>query len=435
MTADILSVLPLTDVSELLIQRKVSPVELTQSCLDRIESVNDQVNALVFVDPEAAITEATEAQERYSRQRPLGLLDGLPIVVKDNIAVSGWPMTNGLATQRISNADADIVINLRRQGVVMLGSANMDEGALGADGVNPHHGPIMNPNYPAFVTGGSSSGSAAAVAAGLCCAALGTDTLGSVRLPAAYCGLVGFKPSHGRLSNTGIISLHPELDAVGPITQSVADSVHLMTQLEGWTVSVEQFPLDRLRWGVPDSFNRVELDLDVQQSFEFACAALSNLVRPQSVTLPRWDPGALRRSGLLIAENHAACHWTDPVSAYSAGLRSMLRYGREATACQLAKAQRCISENKADLVELFTEVDVILMPTAPQTAFSLNTSATVNQADYTALANAAGCPSISIPCPVLEGGRPVGLQLISAPGNDENLLAWALQLEQLLASD
>ena len=130
MTANILPILPLTEVSELLIKRKVSPVELTQSCLDRIESANDQVNALVFVDPEAAITEAAEAQERYSRQRPLGLLDGLPIVVKDNIAVSGWPMTNGLAAQRISNADADIVINLRRQGVVMLGSANMDEGAL-----------------------------------------------------------------------------------------------------------------------------------------------------------------------------------------------------------------------------------------------------------------------------------------------------------------
>ena len=435
MTADILSVLPLTDVSELLIQRKVSPVELTQSYLDRIESVNDQVNALVFVDPEAAISEATEAQERYSRQRPLGLLDGLPIVVKDNIAVSGWPMTNGLATQRISNADADIVINLRRQGVVMLGSANMDEGALGAEGVNSHHGPIMNPNYPDLVTGGSSSGSAAAVAAGLCCAALGTDTLGSVRLPAAYCGLVGFKPSHGRLSNTGIISLHPELDAVGPITQSVADSVHLMTQLEGWTVSVEQFPLDRLRWGVPDSFNRAELDLTVQQSFESACRVLSDLVCPQLVTLPQWDPGVLRRSGLLLAESHAACHWTDPVSAYSVRLRSMLRYGREATAGQLANADRCISENTADLVELFAEVDVILMPTAPQTAFSRDTSAPVNQADYTALANAAGCPSISIPCPVLEGARPVGLQLISAPGNDENLLAWALQLEQLLASD
>ena len=111
MTADVLPILPLTEVSELLIKRKVSPVELTQSCLDRIESANDQVNALVFVDPEAAITEAAEAQERYTRQQPLGLLDGLPIVVKDNIAVSGWPMTNGLATQRISNADADIVIN------------------------------------------------------------------------------------------------------------------------------------------------------------------------------------------------------------------------------------------------------------------------------------------------------------------------------------
>ena len=216
MTADVPPDLPLTEVSELLIQRKVSPVELTQSCLDRIESANGQVNALVFVDPETAIAQATQAQQRYALRRPFGLLDGLPIVVKDNIAVSGWPMTNGLAVQRTSSADADIVSRLRRRGAVMLGSANMDEGALAADGVNPHHGRVMNPGYPGYASGGSSSGSAAAVAAGFCCAALGTDTLGSVRLPAAYCGLVGFKPSHGRLSTKGIISLLPELDAVGP---------------------------------------------------------------------------------------------------------------------------------------------------------------------------------------------------------------------------
>ena len=137
MTADVLPVLPLTEVSELLARCKVSPVELTQSCLGRIESANSQVNALVFVDPEIAIVQATQAQQRYTLRRPSGLLDGLPIVVKDNIAVSGWPMTNGLAVQRTSSADADIVSRLRWQGMVILGSANMDEGALAADGVNP----------------------------------------------------------------------------------------------------------------------------------------------------------------------------------------------------------------------------------------------------------------------------------------------------------
>ena len=432
MTADVLPVLPLTEVAELLIQRKVSPVELTQSCLDRIESANDQVNALVFVDPETAIAQATQAQQRYTLRRPSGLLDGLPIVVKDNIAVSGWPMTNGLAVQRTSSADADIVSRLRRQGMVILGSANMDEGALAADGVNPHHGRIMNPGYPGYSSGGSSSGSAAAVAAGFCSAALGTDTLGSVRLPAAYCGLVGFKPSHGRLSTKGIISLLPELDAVGPITRSVADVVHLMTELGGWIVSIQQSPLGRLRWGVPDRFSEEELAVDVQVPFESALADLSAVVRPQSVTFRHWDPGTLRRSGLLLAEHHAACHWTDPASAYSARLKSMLQYGREASADRLARAQTCILESKSDLIACFAEVDIILLPTAPQTAFASDTSAPVNQADYTALANAAGCPSISIPCLTPEGGRPAGLQLISAPGSDEKLLAWALQVERLL---
>ena len=125
MTADVLPVLPLTEVSELLARCKGSPVELTQSCLGRIESANGQVNALVFVDPETAVVQATQAQQRYTLGRPFGLLDGLPIVVKDNIAVSGWPMTNGLAVHRTSSADADVVSRLRRQGMVILGSANM----------------------------------------------------------------------------------------------------------------------------------------------------------------------------------------------------------------------------------------------------------------------------------------------------------------------
>ena len=432
MTADVLPVLPLTEVSELLARCKVSPVELTHSCLGRIESANGQVNALVFVDPETAVVQATQAQQRYTLGRPFGLLDGLPIVVKDNIAVSGWPMTNGLAVQRTSSTDSDIVSRLRRQGMVILGSANMDEGALAADGVNPHHGRVMNPGYPGYASGGSSSGSAAAVAAGFCCAALGTDTLGSVRLPAAYCGLVGFKPSHGRLSTKGIISLLPELDAVGPITRSVADVVHLMTELGGWIVSIQQSPLGRLRWGVPDRFSEEELAVDVQVPFESALADLSAVVHPQAVTFRRWDPGTLRRSGLLLAEHHAACHWTDPASAYSARLKSMLQYGREASADRLVRAQTCILESKSDLIACFAEVDIILLPTAPQTAFASDTSAPVNQADYTALANAAGCPSISIPCLTPEGGRPAGLQLMSAPGSDEKLLAWALQVERLL---
>ena len=406
MTADVPPDLPLTEVSELLIQRKVSPVELTQSCLDRIESANGQVNALVFVDPETAIAQATQAQQRYALRRSFGLLDGLPIVVKDNIAVSGWPMTNGLAVQRTSSADADIVSRLRRRGAVMLGSANMDEGALAADGVNPHHGRVMNPDYPGYASGGSSSGSAAAVAAGFCSAALGTDTLGSVRLPAAYCGLVGFKPSHGHLSTAGIISLLPELDAVGPITRSVADVVHLMTQLDGWTVSIKQSPLGRLRWGVPDSFSGEELDVDVQVPFESALSGLSAVVRPQPVAFRHWHPGTLRRSGLLLAEHHAACHWTDPASAYSARLRSMLQYGRGASADRLARAQTCIRDSKSDLIACFADVDVILMPTAPQTAFASDTSAPVNQADYTALANARWLSVDFDPLPDARGGPP-----------------------------
>ena len=206
-----------------------------------------------------------------------------------------------------------------------------------------------------------------------------------------------------------------------------------MTQLDGWAVSIKQSPLGRLRWGVPDSFSGEELDVDVQVPFESALSGLSAVVRPQPVAFRHWHPGTLRRSGLLLAEHHAACHWTDPANAYSARLRSMLQYGRGAGADRLARAQTCIRDSKSDLIACFADVDVILMPTAPQTAFASDTSAPVNQADYTALANAAGCPSISIPCLTPEGDRPAGLQLMSAPGSDEKLLAWALQVERLLA--
>ena len=206
MNAEDLLALPLAEMAAMLRDRRLGAVALTEAYLDRITSANGEINALLHVDPAGALAAARDSDRRYAKGSPAGPLDGLPLVVKDNIEVAGLPVTNGMAVVHQSVCDAVVAARLRAGGAVLLGKANMDEAALGADGVNPHHGRVENPNQKGFSVGGSSGGSAAAVAARFCPAALGTDTLGSVRLPAAYCGLTGFKPTDGLIPATGVVA-------------------------------------------------------------------------------------------------------------------------------------------------------------------------------------------------------------------------------------
>src|SRR5512137_1035377 len=205
--------------------KQISPLELAQICLQRIEAINPQVNAFITLTAESALAEARVATEEVARGNYRGVLHGIPLAIKDLFDVRGVATTAGspLLKDNAAQHDAFAISQLREAGAIFLGKLNMHEWALGVTGVNPHFGPSRNPWNPAYITGGSSSGSGAALAAGLCCGSLGSDTGGSIRIPSSLCGVVGLKPTYGRLSVRGVIPLSWSLDHVGPMGRSVDD--------------------------------------------------------------------------------------------------------------------------------------------------------------------------------------------------------------------
>ena len=220
--------------------QQLDALSVTRSVLARIEALNPALNAYLTVCGDTALAEAAEASARAAAGQRRGVLDGVPIALKDNIDLAGLPTSNGFAQSeklppwRLPKEDAELVRRLRAAGAVILGKLNMHEGALGATSDNPHFGAAINPHRPGYTPGGSSGGSGAAVAAGLCAASLGSDTGGSIRIPASYCGVVGFKPSFGLVSTRGVVPLSWRLDHVGPLTRTVADARIVFDALRGF---------------------------------------------------------------------------------------------------------------------------------------------------------------------------------------------------------
>ncbi|MCS6948343.1 MAG: amidase, partial [Steroidobacteraceae bacterium] len=225
-----------TSLSGALQAGAVSSAALTAQCLAHIDAQDPLLGLFTHVAHDEALAAARAADDRRARGRALGPLDGLPVALKANMAVRGWPLTAGLKFRAAERAEADafVVARLRAAGAVLLGLTNMDEGALGAEGTNPWYRTTHNPLRPLYCAGGSSSGAAAAVAIGACAFALGTDTIGSIRIPAAFCGCVGLKPSFGRLSTRGIVPVHLRFDHVGPLTRTVRDLALVLPLLEGF---------------------------------------------------------------------------------------------------------------------------------------------------------------------------------------------------------
>src|SRR6266481_2868048 len=221
-----LPLLDLAEVSQAVQKKEISPVELTQACLTRIERLNPILNAFITVTAESALQEAKTAEAEIARGEWKGPLHGIPLAVKDLVETAGVRTTAASAVLKhfIPSEDAEVVRRLRASGAVLLGKLNLHEFAYGGSGTIGHFGAVRNPWNTAHVTGGSSSGSAAAVAAGMCAGAIGTDTAGSIRLPAACCGITGLKPSYGLVSTRGVIPLSWTLDHVGPMTRSASDA-------------------------------------------------------------------------------------------------------------------------------------------------------------------------------------------------------------------
>ncbi len=419
-----------------------NPEELTASYLDAVERINPQLNAYVDVRP-ALVRDQAEGAARRRAKGVLGRLDGIPVAVKDNIDVAGWPTRAGLPgrDERTARNDAQVVSRLRAAGAVLVGKTNLDEGALGAVTNNPHFGATHNPFRHGYTAGGSSGGSAAAVAAGLASVAIGSDSLGSVRIPASYCGLCALKPTHGEISTRGMLPAARRLDAVGVLARSVADLTVLLQVLGGYdaddprsrrrrvALATPDWEPGRLRTGVLAELESVGVDDAVATVFSEAVERLQHeLGQQHEVDFSDWPLARARRAGLLLMEaemcNTFADDLADVDKPVSDGFRKMLDWAARRSAPEYVAADRVLDAARLKARRLFARIDVLVTPTTPQTAFALDGPVPDSQADLTSFASLAACPAVSIPMGMVDG-LPVGMQFVGPPGSDLRLLELA----------
>lgn len=419
----------------------VSPSAVLDQHLARIARLDSGLNAFIAVDKDGALAAGAESTKRFLSSQPLSILDGIPVALKDNIDAAGLATTNGSSASWLPAEDSVVAQRLRSAGAVIVGKLNMHEGALGATTDNPHHGQTHNPWRHGFTPGGSSGGCAAAVASGMVMAAIGTDTLGSVRIPAAYCGIVGFKPTKGLIDMSGIADLCPTLDHAGPLCRRVDDVSAVMSVLVDAPGIADRFPDDmvgEIKIGYVDPLPDGICDPAVADGYAAAVAGLSlGGAAPEAVVLDDIDFPALRRLALICIEAEAAKaladSWSRTPYIYSEAFRAMMAYGRDASPERVAAAQGALS-NTAEIVnQLLSAFDLLAMPATPQAAFAFDAATPATQADFTGLANVAGCPAIVIPTGVGGDGLPTSLQLLAAPGRDAFLLAVAHRLARVWA--
>jgi aspartyl-tRNA(Asn)/glutamyl-tRNA(Gln) amidotransferase subunit A len=353
-----------------------------------------------------------------------GPLDDLTIGVKANIMVRGLPWTGGMGLHRtrIAERDADVVANLRAAGAVILGSLNMHEAALGAVTDNAFYGRTHNAHRIGHTPGGSSGGSGAAVAAGLCDVALGTDTLGSVRIPAAYNGIYGLKPTNGAVSNDGLAMLEPRFDCIGPL----ARDLDVLARV--WAVMARPGHQDHKARRV---LTLADYPVDTQPAIAAAVdRTLAALPAATTFALSD-DPTAIRKAGFVAAGQWLAAELGDwrglPQSAISDELRFMLDLTTKAE-----PREDVITRTRETLLAVIGDDGVLVIPTAPQAAFPHGTRAPSNQADFTCLANIAGLPALAVPAGRDDEGLPVSVQLIGPPDSEVALITLARQLEPAL---
>lgn len=424
---------------------------LTRAYLEAIALENPKLNAYIHVLEASAIAQAQTSDKRRALHQSLGPLDGIPVAIKNNIDVIGAPTTAGMATrrERMPDNDAFVVARLRAAGAVILGTLNMHEAALGATSDNPHFGRCQNPWRPGYTAGGSSGGSGAAVAAGLCLIALGTDTMGSVRIPASYCGVSALKPSSGALSLRGLVPVSRRLDSVGVIARHAADLSPMLEALAGYDALDPQSSTQRvsealhgpsrtdpkkLRFGCIANLDQCEVPREIAARFLAALDALN--LNPQTVSFTDYDFGKFRRAGLLLCESEMLIEhfadWSDHRDLFSGELKRLLTWAESKRAIDLARADAQIDQALLKMRLVFDRVDVLLTPTTPQTAFAFSEPTPASQADLTSLANLAGLCAVSLPMGTL-AGLPIGFQMLAPAGHERQLLGLAERFELKLA--
>jgi aspartyl-tRNA(Asn)/glutamyl-tRNA(Gln) amidotransferase subunit A len=435
----------LTEAAAAIAKATVSSEELTKACLARIDQLNSKLNAFITVDAEGALRQAQECD----RRKKGGRLHGVPIALKDNIDTAGMKTTAAAAVfrDRVPTEDAEVTRRLKAAGAVFLGKLNLDEMAFAGTGVTGCFGPARNPWNVERITGGSSAGSAAAVAAGMCYGSVGSDDGGSVRIPGAHCGVVGFKTSYGRVSTRGVVPSAYSMDTIGPIARTVEDAATLLQVIAGYD------PLDAivrdeavpdygqamhggnagLRVGVPREYFFEQLHPDVSAAVEEAIRWLRGRVREvRDVSLPR----------LRLAENgdydvelyHYQRQWFDKTpELYHAYSQRLLNRVKKTDTVSYIETLKRVREVRRDIRRVFEQVDVLVLPTMREPAPSLaETIAETHRRppSNTSAFNHYGIPAMTVPCGFSKEGLPIGLQIAGAAFREPVVLQVAYAYQQ-----
>lgn len=443
----------ISDLSQRLRKREISPVELTRDCLSRIAQLNPVLNAFITVTAECALQQAKEAESEIQRGNWRGALHGIPIGLKDLIDTAGVRTTaaSALFKDRVPNHDAEVVQRLKNAGAVLLGKQNLHEFAYGGSSVISYFGEVRNAWNPAYIAGGSSGGSATAVAAGLCYAAIGTDTAGSIREPAALCGVVGMKPTYGRVSARGVIPLSWSLDHLGPITATGADAAIVLQAIAGYdaqdancaNVPAEDYVAtlyrgsNKIRAGVPRKFFYEDLELEVSSAVEQALGVLKSLgadVFDLELAVPT-------DRKLQAAESYAyhAEFVAQSPELYQPETLRRIGTGQTISAAEIEEQRRELKRLRSEVGEVLKDSDVLVTPTTPIVAPALaelkQNPELLRPRELALLRNTRpfnvwGLPAISVPCGFTSTGLPIGLQIAGSHWAESRVLQVAYAYEQ-----
>jgi aspartyl-tRNA(Asn)/glutamyl-tRNA(Gln) amidotransferase subunit A len=434
-------------------RKEISPVELTRACLERIEKLNPMLNAFITVTAESALAEAQVAEIEIARGEWRGPLHGIPIALKDLIDTAGTRTTaaSALFQDRVPAEDAEVVQRLRRAGAVIMGKNNLHEFAYGGSSLVSFFGDVHNPWDTAHIAGGSSGGSAAAVAAGLCYAAIGTDTAGSIREPAALCGCVGIKPTYGRVSARGVIPLSWSLDHVGALAATVGDAAAVLQAIAGYDaldagsadvpvadyVSGLRDGTKKLRVGIPREHFYEELDEEVSAAVEAALVVIGELV--QDVHDIKIEVTTDRTVQAAESFAYHAGHVARTPERYQPETLRRIRSGENISAAEYIQRRRELDEERRRAHDFFAGVDLLVTPTmpipAPAIADLKKDPDALRPAELKLLRNTRpfnvwGLPAISVPCGFTKSGLPIGLQIAGAHWREDLVLRLAHAYEQ-----
>ncbi len=452
----------ITEAAHALQTAEISSVELVRASLESIDRLNPKLNAFITVNPDAVLRQAEEMDRRRASGAPCGPLCGIPVALKDVFRTRGIRTTCGskIFADHVPDYDSAVAQKLDAAGAILIGKTGLHEFAYGITSNNPHFGTIRNPWNPDAIPGGSSGGSGVAVAAEMVFAAMGTDTGGSIRIPAAYCGAVGLKPTAGRVSRFGVMPLDFSLDHAGPLARSVRDAALILNVIAGYdhrddTSShrpVEDYTppaepsMRGIRVGWPENFFFERIEPEVKSAVERA-AKLARELGADIIPLRLPDIEAINLTGRVILMSEASAllaRFLDRREEIGEDVRLLLEQGCLLPATYYINAQRLRRQMQREFASIWARVDCLFTPTAPITAPAIGATTVpidggsedvrIASTRFARAFNVLGIPAISIPCGISQAGMPIGLQIVTKAFGESSLLRIADAMERALGN-